>query len=150
MSVSNCAKMFVIPNQHLPITCTLLSCSNNLCQFYVAQYFIQLLTRSPPPCLFRLNSAIAEFIATGTFGWYQMVLMVRRLPGTTRYQPKILVGMNSAIAELMVTSTTWTHRIERARRDGTGRAENLFKVLTIRESHTHARTKTNSFPVGVV
>ena len=71
--------------------------------------YIQLLTRSPPPCLFRMNSAIAEFIATGIFGWYQVVLMVRRLPGTTRYQPKILVGMNSAIAELMVTSTTWTH-----------------------------------------
>ena len=43
------------------------------------------------------------------FGWYQVVLMARRLPRTTRYRPKIPVGMNSAIAELMVTSTTWTH-----------------------------------------
>ena len=61
---------------------------------------IQLLTRSPPPCLFRLNSAIAEFIAAGIIGWYPVVLMERRLPRTTWYQAKIPVGMNSALAEL--------------------------------------------------
>ena len=99
--------------------------------------YIQLLTHSPPPCLFRLNSAIAEFIATGIFSWYQMVLMVRRLPRTTRYQPKIPVGMNSAIAELNA------NQLCDRRVDG-NKYHLAIQYLQIPSSRTYGRATCNS------